>query len=810
MKRVMWKLFPHAVRAALSHRATNRGTTVEFDPEYYLRHNPDVAASGLDPYQHYLMHGKAEGRIAVPLRLGNTEAFQRFRPERETVLVVSHEASLTGAPVLSWNLAAELTSRYNIVVLLLGGGPLVEDFSGLGAGVIGPFQNIIRAPQIADSVLDEILLHVDLKFAITNSVVSTAVCAALATRYVPNVPLIHEFAAYTRPRGMFESAALWSGQLVFSTRLTLENAMADEPAVAKCRLEVIPQGLCRLPSRPAGERPRDGAEDDLRKAILGAAPRGDECVVLGLGTVQLRKGVELFIAVAHRMVQQDTATNYRFVWIGPNFRPETDFEYSTYLVDQIKRSGLAKRLAILPETPDIEIAYAAADMLLLSSRLDPLPNVALDIMSRGLPVVCFDQTTGLADILDEEGLGDACVAAYLDVHDMAGKAIAFANDAARRSATGKVLKEIAQRRFDMRRYVGQLEHLAALRHDEISQERDYAGRIAAAAVLDPTFCLPPTVLYLSQEQTANFHVRCWSSGISCRKPFPGFHPGVYRELCLLAGDMQDPLLHYLEAGRPAGPWSTEVITEKSALMELPPEVRIALHIHVYYADMLPNIMQAFEGNSIRPDLLISVPSEEVRHKANEALLAYSGKVVRVAVVPNRGRDIGPMLTEFGALIRDNYDIFGHVHTKKTADIVDATVSEQWVGFLYDNVLGGTERMADRIVGRLATDPALGMIFPDNPGCIGWDKNRPYAEALARRLRINHLPSEFNFPVGTMFWARTQALRAMLDLELAWDDYPPEPLSYDGSMLHAVERLLPLVAQNAGMGIAVTRSGKSNR
>jgi hypothetical protein len=33
-----------------------------FDPGSYLGQNPDVAAAGIDPYQHYLQYGKNEGR----------------------------------------------------------------------------------------------------------------------------------------------------------------------------------------------------------------------------------------------------------------------------------------------------------------------------------------------------------------------------------------------------------------------------------------------------------------------------------------------------------------------------------------------------------------------------------------------------------------------------------------------------------------------------------------------------------------------------------------------------------------------------
>ena len=37
-----------------------------FDSDYYNAHNPDVAAAGLNAYQHYLAYGGAEGRSPDP------------------------------------------------------------------------------------------------------------------------------------------------------------------------------------------------------------------------------------------------------------------------------------------------------------------------------------------------------------------------------------------------------------------------------------------------------------------------------------------------------------------------------------------------------------------------------------------------------------------------------------------------------------------------------------------------------------------------------------------------------------------------
>lgn len=68
------------------------------------------------------------------------------------------------------------------------------------------------------------------------------------------------------------------------------------------------------------------------------------------------------------------------------------------------------------------------------------------------------------------------------------------------------------------------------------------------------------------------------------------------------------------------------------------------------------------------------------------------------------------------------------------------------------------------------------------------------------LKVN-LPQAFEFPVGTMFWCRPMASRPLFELGLSWDDYPPEPLPIDGTILHAIERLLPFIAQHEGYRIA---------
>ena len=44
---------------------------------------------------------------------------------------------------------------------------------------------------------------------------------------------------------------------------------------------------------------------------------------------------------------------------------------------------------------------------------------------------------------------------------------------------------------------------------------------------------------------------------------------------------------------------------------------------------------------------------------------------------------------------------------------------------------------------------------------------------------------------------------MLRLGLKWEDYPKEPAPFDGTLLHAIERLLPFATREAGFRYATT-------
>jgi lipopolysaccharide biosynthesis protein len=120
-------------------------------------------------------------------------------------------------------------------------------------------------------------------------------------------------------------------------------------------------------------------------------------------------------------------------------------------------------------------------------------------------------------------------------------------------------------------------------------------------------------------------------------------------------------------------------------------------------------------------------------------------------------------------------------------------------------------MADAILGVFAEQSDLGLVFAEDPNLNGWDENLKIAEALATRMKLRQpLPMHFDFPIGTMFWSRPEALKPLISISLREVDFPAEPLPIDGTLLHTLERIIPFAAAEAGFEYATTYVRSSKR
>jgi len=780
-----------------------------FDPKYYVERYPGVVTNASNALIHFLTFDQGKGRSTVSRASKMTFDFSRLEPSRPSVLLLSHEATRTGAPILAYNIALKLREKYNVVALLLRGGNLVGDFQNCCAAVIGPLTDDDWHPVEAKRIVQRLMTACRFSYAIANSIETRNFSPWVARSFVPVIGLVHEFASYTRPKETMVEAFDWATELVFSTELTASSAKAEHLTLSGRRVHILPQGQCEL---PAVETPAIASRDSatLRRLIR---PTGDEdaFVVLGAGSVHIRKGVDLFIACAAAVKASMPARKIRFVWIGGGYDPQNDMTYSCYLAEQLSRSGVGDNCVILNEVEDLELVYSETDIFFLSSRLDPLPNVAIDAACRGIPVICFEGATGIAEIVGAEPATRPCVLPYLDVNAAARIVVDLANDESRRAEICQTLLRLAGATFDMGRYIAQLDRLGAIGVDLMRARVLDHATLRDDPTFDSAFFLRADSAVDSRDEAIVHYLTYWSAvqlsphgsrDPSFRRPCAGFHPQIYaHENAGRLEPLVDPSADYIRKGKPNGPWRHNVVTptELSAPVE---GLRTCLHAHLFYPELAQDLLGKLMVNGARCDLLLSTGSEPNAEVLRRATATYDGGEVLIRIVPNRGRDIGPLLTAFGDDI-SRYDIVGHMHGKRSLE-VGGSMGDTWREFLWQNLVGDFFPMMDTILARFAGDPELGLVFPDDPHMVGWDSNLGIATDLARKMGITEtLPPFFDFPVGTMFWARTQALLPLWQLKLDWDDYPPEPLPYDGTIIHALERLLPFVAKKANYDFATT-------
>ena len=721
---------------------------------------------------------------------------------KATILIVAHEATRSGAPILALNLVQQFSIRYNVISLILGGGELTNHFRHASAALYVADQRTMTNKQLND-VVNEISSRHSLKFAIVNSVASSRILSSLSAEGVPTVSLVHEFSSNMRPRSALHDLIALSTETVFSTKLTLESAVSDFWLYPGNSIHVAPQGKCIVPAPGVSNA-------EAEKTWLAAnlrPPGAAKFLVLGVGNIELRKGVDLFIQCATILKDQQEGKKFQFAWIGNGFDPENEMAYSVYLDDQIKRAGLDFQFKLLRSTTEIELAYQLADLLLIPSRLDPLPNVAIDALLAGRPVLCFEKTTGIADFLAQNGLGDQCVAKYLDTHDLAQKVKALADSSELRASVADRSRSAAEREFNMNAYVKNIEAIALQAFGNSARLKDEIKTIQTSGKFDGDFFKHAGVEKFSEAKIIEDYLHRMACGLGVRKPMPGFQPTVYSSLQTSYGEVKvDPFAEFLRKGSPKGPWLQQVIQHGGKQKaNASGDARVALHVHAFYPAQLLGIIERLNRNASAPDLFVSVFTSEGAEKAREALSTYRGCLVDLQITPNLGRDIGPFLTQFGRVLCADYEIIGHLHTKKSLHVLDRPFAEAWNTFLMENLVGGERggTALDTILSAMKLDPAIGIVFPDDPHVISWTKNRACAEELAARMTFGKLPAEFNFPVGSMFWIRSPVLTKFVELGLAWDDYAPEPLPIDGTIVHAIERLFGVVPAALGMTCAVT-------
>lgn len=234
-----------------------------------------------------------------------------------------------------------------------------------------------------------------------------------------------------------------------------------------------------------------------------------------------------------------------------------------------------------------------------------------------------------------------------------------------------------------------------------------------------------------------------------------------------------------------------------------PIKKIAIHAHIFYNDLVPELIENLVQFPRSYDLLVSTPHNFLEQSLREQLANLPNlSHLEILITPNRGRDVGPMLYGFGKQLL-SYDYFAHLHTKKSTGTND--IGDAWRQYLWNGLLNNSHHQVLKILGLLEH---FGLVYPhkfhmiDIANCQ-WENNLAIVQPLCQDLSLpSPKPGFIEFPVGTMFWANTRALKPLLEHSFTPESFAPEEGQTDNTIMHALERLFGHIALSQSLPIAV--------
>ena len=230
--------------------------------------------------------------------------------------------------------------------------------------------------------------------------------------------------------------------------------------------------------------------------------------------------------------------------------------------------------------------------------------------------------------------------------------------------------------------------------------------------------------------------------------------------------------------------------------------RVAAVVHVYYPELLPEILQNLESIPVEFDLLITNASGRKVTVEPERIELL--RHVRVLDVANHGRDILPLVSLVNAGLLDPYQLIVKVHTKESAWRAEHDLGgsgAQWRGELLGGLLGSRENV-ERILAAFAERPELGVLTSDGSvlGPQYWGDNQATTHTLMRRLELGFDEASLRFPAGSMYWVRGFLLQGLRAMNLSAADFEKEAGQVNATTAHALERMVGLLTAEAGQSV----------
>jgi len=299
------------------------------------------------------------------------------------ILLLGHDAHRHGAQMLLLNMAKTYRRQFGmeVVIVLKEGGPLVGEYKRVAQTHV--------LSKMGKNGLHRLLARGHFTAAICNTSVTGDLIPQLRHAGLKIVSLVHEMPNLIKDyqlESRIQSIANKAHHVVFAAQ-TVQDGFEQFIDTCSATALIRPQGTYTPVHFDAQAR------KDIRSQLGIAAQHK---IVVGVGYADLRKGFDLFMDAARRLMRRDDCIH--FVWVGA-----LSADMQRWIQTDFSQREDQSRLHIIGFTDRIKDYYSAADCLFLSSREDPYPTVVLEAMNVGLPVIMHRATSGFDSLMQTHG-----------------------------------------------------------------------------------------------------------------------------------------------------------------------------------------------------------------------------------------------------------------------------------------------------------------------------------------------------------------------------------------------------------------------
>jgi lipopolysaccharide biosynthesis protein len=249
-----------------------------------------------------------------------------------------------------------------------------------------------------------------------------------------------------------------------------------------------------------------------------------------------------------------------------------------------------------------------------------------------------------------------------------------------------------------------------------------------------------------------------------------------------------------------------VLPEKDNSYDPARPLRTVVIAHIFYEEMTEEMIDRADTLPGSYDLVVTTATEAKAQAIRAALEERTprGKVEVRVVASNNGRDQGAFLIDCRDVLLDGgYELVVKIHSKKTPqDIFHVGRHFRRQQFL--NLLSSPGYTAN-VVALFQRERGLGLAFPPtihlgHPTIgRGWWSNKPGFYERCKQLGILVPLDDISplAPFGSMYFARPEALRLLIEHRWTYEDFGGADAYQDGGLAHILERMPSYAAGELG-------------